>query len=64
MRWAAETFGDRPVPHDVADRRGPGRSRRPGGARHVEVVFLDTQYHFPETLATLETVRAALPGAG
>jgi phosphoadenosine phosphosulfate reductase len=23
----------------------------------IEVVFLDTQYHFPETLATVETVR-------
>ena len=37
-------------------------------APDIEVVFLDTQYHFPETLEYVETVRrrrqqAAAPGA-
>jgi phosphoadenosine phosphosulfate reductase len=60
VRWAAETFGDRlclttsltdAVLVDLAARVAPG----------TEVVFLDTQYHFDETLATLETVRARYP---
>jgi phosphoadenosine phosphosulfate reductase len=60
VRWAAETFGDRlclttsltdAVLVDLAARVAPG----------TEVVFLDTQYHFDETLATLEIVRARYP---
>jgi phosphoadenosine phosphosulfate reductase len=60
VRWAADTFGDGlclttsltdAVLVDLAARVAPG----------VEVIFLDTQYHFPETLATLETVRTRYP---
>ena len=56
VAWAVETFGDGlslaasmadAVLIDVATRVHPG----------IEVVFLDTQYHFPETLATAERVR-------
>lgn len=50
LRWAAETFGDRfcvtssmedAVVAHLASRALPG----------VDVVFLDTGYHFPETIA-------------
>jgi phosphoadenosine phosphosulfate reductase len=60
VRWAAETFGDRlclttsltdAVLVDLVARVAPG----------TEVVFLDTQYHFPETLATLDVVRERYP---
>lgn len=60
VRWAAETFGDGlclttsltdAVLVDLVARVAPG----------TEVVFLDTQYHFPETLATLEVVRERYP---
>jgi phosphoadenosine phosphosulfate reductase len=55
--WATETFGADlclaasmadAVLIDVATRVDPS----------IEVVFLDTQYHFPETLRTAERVRA------
>ena len=45
-----------PQPHRLDDRRRahrPGREGRPG----IEVVFIDTGYHFPETLETVEEVR-------
>ncbi|MEE1617129.1 phosphoadenylyl-sulfate reductase [Brachybacterium sp. J153] len=58
-RWAAETFGDSltvacsmadaVLPHVVA-------AHRPG----VDVLFLDTGYHFPETLATRDRVAREL----
>jgi len=56
VRWAVETFGDRlclaasmqdAVLVDVAVAVDPA----------IEVVFIDTGYHFPETLETVETVR-------
>jgi phosphoadenosine phosphosulfate reductase len=56
VRWAVDTFGDDlillssmtdAVLIDIAVAVEPS----------IEVVFLDTQYHFPETLATVETVR-------
>ena len=55
IRWAVETFGDSlclsasmadAVLIDIATKVDPG----------IEVIFLDTQYHFPETLQTLERV--------
>jgi phosphoadenosine phosphosulfate reductase len=55
VKWAFETFGDGlclsasmadAVLIDIATKVDPG----------IEVVFLDTQYHFPETLQTLERV--------
>ncbi|WP_114855723.1 phosphoadenylyl-sulfate reductase [Brachybacterium sp. YJGR34] len=58
-RWAAETFGsslavacsmaDAVLPHVVA-------RHRPG----VDVLFLETGYHFPETLATRDRVAREL----
>ena len=56
IRWAVETFGSRlslsasmtdAVLIDLATRVDPG----------IEVVFIDTGYHFPETLETVEMVR-------
>jgi phosphoadenosine phosphosulfate reductase len=55
VRWAAETFGDGlclsasmadAVLIDIATKVDPD----------IEVIFLDTQYHFPETLVTLERI--------
>ena len=60
VRWAADTFGSElclttsltdAVLVDLVARVAP----------EVEVVFLDTQYHFPQTLATLDTVRERYP---
>lgn len=57
VRWARERFGDRLVLAgsfqdcvliDIAMQVD----------RQIEVVFLDTQYHFPETLEYVETIRA------
>ena len=56
VAWAVDTFGDGlclaasmadAVLIDVATRVRPS----------IEVVFLDTQYHFPETLATADRVK-------
>src|SRR4051794_37872398 len=58
--WAAGMFGERlclttsltdAVLVDLVARVAPG----------TEVIFLDTQYHFPETLDTLEVVRRRYP---
>ena len=55
IRWAIETFGEGlclsasmadAVLIDIATKVDPA----------IEVIFLDTQYHFPETLQTLERV--------
>ena len=60
VAWAAGRFGPRltiaasmtdAVLIDVASRVAPG----------IEVIFLDTQYHFQETLATAEAVRDRYP---
>ncbi|MDH6132486.1 phosphoadenosine phosphosulfate reductase [Kitasatospora sp. MAA4] len=60
MRWAAETFGsklcvtssmeDAVVAH-LASTALPG----------IDVVFLDTGYHFPETIGTRDAVAASMP---
>ncbi|MGN9906430.1 phosphoadenylyl-sulfate reductase [Phytohabitans sp. LJ34] len=59
-RWAAETFGDRfcvtssmadAVLAHVVSRVAPG----------VDVIFLDTGLHFPETLKVRDTVAATMP---
>jgi phosphoadenosine phosphosulfate reductase len=59
-RWAAERFGSRlavagsmqdAVLVDLFARVAPG----------VDVLFLETGYHFPQTLATRDAVAAALP---
>ena len=55
LRWAADTFGER---FCVTSSMGDGvlsslaAEARPG----IEVVFLDTGYHFPETIGTRDAV--------
>jgi phosphoadenosine phosphosulfate reductase len=60
VRWAADTFGDRfavtasmsdGVLSHVAGRAVPG----------ITVLFLDTGYHFPETIGTRDAVAATYP---
>ncbi len=60
VRWVAETFGDRwCVTSSMADtilvhlvsKIAPG----------ADIVFLDTGYHFPETLATRDAIAATHP---
>jgi phosphoadenosine phosphosulfate reductase len=60
IEWAVETFGDRfcvtssmadAVLADLAGRVAPG----------IDVVFLDTGYHFAETIGTRDAVEATLP---
>ncbi|OEJ41592.1 phosphoadenosine phosphosulfate reductase [Streptomyces agglomeratus] len=59
LKWAADTFGDRfcvtssmedAVVAHLASRAKPG----------VDVVFLDTGYHFPETIGTRDAVEAVM----
>jgi phosphoadenosine phosphosulfate reductase len=59
LRWAADTFGPRfcvtssmedAVVAHLASRAFPG----------VDVVFLDTGYHFPETIGTRDAVAAVM----
>ncbi|MEU6015612.1 phosphoadenylyl-sulfate reductase [Streptomyces sp. NPDC047515] len=59
LRWAADTFGKRfcvtssmedAVVAHLASRALPG----------VDVVFLDTGYHFPETIGTRDAVEAVM----
>ncbi|WP_329137610.1 phosphoadenylyl-sulfate reductase [Streptomyces sp. NBC_01476] len=59
LRWAADTFGGRfcvtssmedAVVSHLASRAMPG----------VDVVFLDTGYHFPETIGTRDAVAAVM----
>ncbi|MFF3613240.1 phosphoadenylyl-sulfate reductase [Streptomyces sp. NPDC002580] len=62
LRWAVDTFGgkfcvtssmeDAVVAH-LASRAKPGGHR-------VDVVFLDTGYHFPETIGTRDAVEAVM----
>jgi phosphoadenosine phosphosulfate reductase len=60
IRWAAEQFGERlcvtssmtdAVIIDLASRVVPG----------IDVLFLDTGYHFPETIGTRDAVSAVYP---
>lgn len=55
LRWAADTFGDRFV---VSSSMGDGvlASLAAVAAPGVDVVFLDTGYHFAETLGTRDAV--------
>ncbi len=59
LQWAADTFGSRfcvtssmedAVVAHLASRALPG----------VDVVFLDTGYHFPETIGTRDAVEAVM----
>ena len=60
LKWAVETFGDRfcitssmsdAVLAHLASRVAPG----------IDLVFLDTGYHFAETIGTRDAVAATLP---
>jgi len=60
IRWAAETFGDKlcitssmtdAVIIDLASREVPG----------IDVLFLDTGYHFAETIGTRDAVSVVYP---
>jgi len=60
VRWAVRTFGDRlcitssmtdAVIIDIASREAPG----------IDVIFLDTGYHFAETIGTRDAVSVVYP---
>ncbi len=55
LRWAVETFGDRFV---IASSMGDGllASLAASVASGVDVLFLDTGYHFAETIGTRDAV--------
>ncbi|WP_316520608.1 phosphoadenylyl-sulfate reductase [Kitasatospora brasiliensis] len=60
LRWAADTFGERfCVTSSMEDAvvAHLASSVLPG----VDVVFLDTGYHFPETIGTRDAVAATMP---
>ena len=60
LRWATETFGDRIcVTSSMTDAViiHMASAIRPG----IDVVFLDTGYHFPETIGTRDAVSAVYP---
>jgi phosphoadenosine phosphosulfate reductase len=60
IRWATDTFGDRIcVTSSMTDAViiHLASSVKPG----IEVVFLDTGYHFPETIGTRDAVDAVYP---
>jgi phosphoadenosine phosphosulfate reductase len=60
LAWADEQFGPRwAVASSMADSVVPSLAAkvRPG----VDVLFLDTGYHFPETIGTRDAVAATLP---
>ncbi len=55
LRWAHETFGDRfVIASSMAD--GVLAHLASSVASGIEVLFLDTGYHFPETLGTRDAV--------
>ena len=57
IEWAVESFAPAPGAHRVDDRL-PCSSTWPSRSHPaIEVVFIDTGYHFPETLETVEAVR-------
>ena len=57
IQWAVDNFAPAPGAHRVDDRRGADRPRHRRSTPRIEVVFIDTGYHFPETLETVEAVR-------
>ncbi len=60
QRWAVDTIGDRFV---VASSMGDGLLAHLASsvASGVDVLFLDTGYHFAETIGTRDAVAATLP---
>ncbi|HET7327935.1 MAG TPA: phosphoadenylyl-sulfate reductase [Nocardioidaceae bacterium] len=60
VEWAADTFGDRfCITSSMAD--GVLAHLASSVVPGIEVVFLDTGYHFAETLGTRDAVAATLP---
>jgi len=60
IEWAVETFGDRfCVTSSMSD--GVLSHLASTVAPGIDVVFLDTGYHFPETIGTRDAVAATLP---
>jgi phosphoadenosine phosphosulfate reductase len=60
IRWATDTFGDRIcITSSMSDAVivHLASGVRPG----IDVVFLDTGYHFPETIGTRDAVAAVYP---
>src|ERR1700744_5869527 len=60
IRWATDTFGDRIcITSSMSDAVivHLASAVRPG----IDVVFLDTGYHFPETIGTRDAVSAVYP---
>src|ERR1700732_4535120 len=60
IRWATDTFGDRIcITSSMTDAViiHLASAVRPG----IDVVFLDTGYHFPETIGTRDAVEAVYP---
>src|ERR1700730_10447812 len=60
IRWATDTFGDRVcITSSMTDAViiHLAAAVKPG----IDVVFLDTGYHFPETIGTRDTVAATYP---
>ncbi|MBO0808849.1 MAG: phosphoadenylyl-sulfate reductase [Actinobacteria bacterium] len=60
VRWAADTFGDRVcITSSMTDAViiHLASAVKPG----IDVIFLDTGYHFPETLGTRDAVAAVYP---
>ena len=69
LAWAGETFGHRMIVASnmqdavlvdlAAKALSDGRAReRPSGAGLFDVLFLETGYHFPETIGTRDAVAA------
>ncbi|WP_030681653.1 phosphoadenylyl-sulfate reductase [Streptomyces cellulosae] len=62
LQWAVDTFGDRfcvtSSMEDAVVAHLASRARK--GAGQVDVVFLDTGYHFPETIGTRDAVEAVM----
>lgn len=60
LAWARETFGDKlVVTASMADGALPHLAAK--AAPGVDVLFLDTGYHFVETIGTRDAVAATLP---
>src|SRR5579871_2867121 len=60
IRWATDTFGDRiAITSSMSDAVivHLASAVKPG----IDVVFLDTGYHFPETIGTRDAVAAVYP---
>ncbi len=64
LAWTADTFGDRFV---VASNMQDAVlidlavKAKPDGLDHVDVLFLETGYHFPETIGTRDAVEVTYP---